>query len=403
MSALAILGMNAACGATNTVTFLCFQLPWGPSSAAKILTAVLFWVISLIAFVLHGWGPEKLLRLQKGGDGLCDLECLRYYIVLRIMTMLAIFHGVQALLLIGVRSSKQSRAFLQTGLWPVKGILLLTGVFGAFLLPQPVIDYSYMIGVVLSAVFILMQVILLVDLACSWAETLVSKYEETEGAIYKWALIILTILFYASVLVGAGFLFFWYPKASERMFTCGNVFISILMTVLSLSSRVQEAHAGAGVFPAAFLSTYNLFLLTSAFLSEPGAIKSDGSPLSTAISTIAYMFAFLSIGYSAYSSGKKSDKLTSVGKTISSSSVGKGEEDELEYNHSLFHVIFMCAAFYVALVMTRWKQPVIEAGVIHIRHMSIAFWVKLVTSWIQAALYIWTLFAPIVLADREFV
>lgn len=136
MSFLAILGMNAACGATNTVTFLCFQLPWGPSSAARILTAVLFWVISLIAFVLHGWGPERLLRLQKMGDAVCDVECLRYYIVLRIMTMVAIFHGVQALFLIGVRGSTQSRSFLQTGLWPVKGILLLAGVFGAFLLPN---------------------------------------------------------------------------------------------------------------------------------------------------------------------------------------------------------------------------------------------------------------------------
>lgn len=404
MSALAILGANAACGTAGTVTFLCFQLPWGPSSAAKILTAFLFWTFTLIAFGFHRFAPISLLKLQRvGEDAICGDDCLRYYIVLRVMTMIAIYHAALAAILYGVTSTRQGRSIFQTAMWPVKGLMLLMGVGGAFLIPQVFIDYIYWLGLACSGVFVLMQVVLLVDMACTWAETLVTRYEETEGPIYKWTLVFLTGALYTAVIAGGVALFVVYPLATDRLLVGVAVVLAMLMTGLSLSERVQEAHPGAGIFPAAVLSLYSLYMLTSAFLSRPSNRRLHPNGLASLVAYFGYIFAFLSIGYSAYTTGRKSQRLT--GKTQSSSSASlpkEGDEVESEYNYSLFHAIFMCAAFYVGIVMTRWKQAVVVSGAIQLHHTTNAFWVKLVTGWLQAGLYLWTLFAPIVFPDRDF-
>jgi len=76
------------------------------------------------------------------------------------------------------------------------------------------------------------------------------------------------------------------------------------------------------------------------------------------------------------------------------------EEEEVAYNWSLFHVMFALATLYVMMTLTNWFQP--NSDIATMSSNSPAMWVKIVSSWICAGLYLWTLIAPAILTDREF-
>ena len=82
-----------------------------------------------------------------------------------------------SLLMIGVKSSRDPRAPLQNGFWGIKFIILLGGIIGAFFIPHgsfgPVWMYFGLIG---GFLFILVQLVLIVDFAHTWAETWQENY-----------------------------------------------------------------------------------------------------------------------------------------------------------------------------------------------------------------------------------
>ena len=82
---------------------------------------------------------------------------------------------------------------------------------------------------------------------------------------------------------------------------------------------------------------------------------------------------------------------------------GDADDDEAEgvsYNWSLFHLMFALATLYVMMTLTNWYSPGNDISAIS-GNMS-AVWVKIVSSWLCAGIYIWTLLAPVLLPDREF-
>ena len=79
---------------------------------------------------------------------------------------------------------------------------------------------------------------------------------------------------------------------------------------------------------------------------------------------------------------------------------GDDESEVVSYNWSLFHLMFALATLYVMMTLTNWYSPGNDISSIS-SNMS-AVWVKIVSSWLCAGIYIWTLMAPVLLPDREF-
>ena len=88
-----------------------------------------------------------------------------------------VFFAIMSLLMIGVRTSRDPRGPLQNGFWGIKFILLFAGWIAAFFIPHgsfgPVMMWFGMIG---GLAFILVQLVLIVDFAHTWAETWQEKY-----------------------------------------------------------------------------------------------------------------------------------------------------------------------------------------------------------------------------------
>ncbi|GAA6006851.1 hypothetical protein JCM11491_003205 [Sporobolomyces phaffii] len=91
--------------------------------------------------------------------------------------------------------------------------------------------------------------------------------------------------------------------------------------------------------------------------------------------------------------------------------VNDDEKSGTRYNYSWFHVIFVLATMYVAMLLTNWNVvsratfledggPGEEGQPIRIGRSHVAMWMRIVSSWVCLGLYGWSLVAPIVLEGR---
>jgi hypothetical protein len=72
----------------------------------------------------------------------------------------------------------------------------------------------------------------------------------------------------------------------------------------------------------------------------------------------------------------------------------------VSYNYSFFHLIFALASMYIAMLLTGWGAVAQEKDRLDVGWTSV--WVKVGAEWVTGLLYCWTLVAPTLFPDREF-
>jgi hypothetical protein len=183
---------NAVTGVLHWVSMYEKRLTAG-SIATRIAYALILLINSIVSWImLTDWAMKKLSHLTLDYvDIKCHGEqCYGYVAVQRINFALGFFHVLMALMLIGVRSSKDGRAPIQNGFWMPKllgwiGMIVLT-----FFIPNSFFivwgNYFAMIG---ACLFLLIGLILLVDLAHNWAEYCQEKIEVAESRVWTGMLV----------------------------------------------------------------------------------------------------------------------------------------------------------------------------------------------------------------------
>lgn len=79
----------------------------------------------------------------------------------------------------------------------------------------------------------------------------------------------------------------------------------------------------------------------------------------------------------------------------------KDEHKLVSYSYSFFYLIFSLASMYSSMLLTGWSTSVGESGkLVDVGWPSVC--VRIVTEWATAALFIWSLIAPVLFPDREF-
>ncbi|KAL7411390.1 serine incorporator/TMS membrane protein [Mrakia frigida] len=94
---------------------------------------------------------------------------------------------------------------------------------------------------------------------------------------------------------------------------------------------------------------------------------------------------------------------------------GEDRDDEktgTKYSYTWFHIIFIMASMYVAGLLTDWRvvstSPTAsnadpssdDPTDVYIGRSEGAMWMRIVSSWLAVALYLWSLYAPVILPDR---
>eukprot|EP00877_Chromochloris_zofingiensis_P007278 jgi/Chrzof1/2803/UNPLg00717.t1 len=370
-----------------------------------------------------------------------------------------LFFGCMSLALLGVKDKGDKRGkFLQHGNWMLKLGLWVLFTALPFFFPNSVVQAYGWAARFGSGLFLIIQMIILLDFTQSWNDAWVARGEEDDRWLY--ALLGITVAAFMGVLAIAGVLFYFFKPAGAG--SCSlNVFLITMALLLCLTfsglSLLPLARSGS-LFPSATTSLYIVYLCYSSLQSEPRDYECNGlgrrlNAASGSTLVIGMLVTLLSVVYSALRAGSntnlfmigddddeaglspaaqplldaESAPLTSAGldgapaPEISSSAdapgavtasrqrgSGSGAEDysleeftPVSYNYSFFHLIFALASMYIAMLMTGWGAVEQEKDRLDVGWTSV--WVKTAAEWATALLYIWTLVAPSLFPDREFV
>lgn len=392
-------------------------------------------------------GGFKIEATDVKADKDCDVM-VGFKAVYRINFALAIFFFAFSLLMFNVKTSKDPRAAIHNGFWFFKIAVIVGIMVGSFYIPEGgFTSVWFVIGLVGAALFILIQLVLLVDMAHSLNERCMKNKEEGNPRVWYTVLLSLTSLCYILSIVFVGLLCAYYTKPDDctenKFFISINVILCIVVSVISIHSKVQEHQPRSGLLQSSVITLYIQYLTWSAMTNEPDeacnpsllkilthiaaptmapanttAAVPTSAPTSenflNAKNILGMLVFFVCLVYSSIrtSSNAQVKKLTLSG----SDSVILGdttyeedgqprrvvdnEKEGVQYSYCTCHLMFALASLYIMMTFTSWYNP--NATFQPVSSRWSAVWVKISSSWVCLLLYAWTLIAPIILTNRDF-
>ncbi|EGT34050.1 hypothetical protein CAEBREN_24071 [Caenorhabditis brenneri] len=431
----------ACCFGSAACSLCCSACPGAKNSTTtRIMYALMLISATFIAVMMLLPGVQQKLVDNKW---LCDavndyagINCqhaIGYQAVYRVCAGAASFFFIMMVLMFGVSSSKDGRSAIQNGFWFFKYLLMFGIIIGFFFIGSEGLATPLMyIGMIGAFFFILIQLILIVDFAHGLAESWVEQYEENDSRACYAGLLVTTFGGFLLCLIAAIYVFFNYAIGDgcglPKFFIIINVLVCVAVSLLSVSPMVQEINPRSGLLQAVVISAYIIYLTWSALLSNPNEScnptvanvtqstiptvneKSDDKfvtpmPVHSLVSLLIWLICLV------YASIRNSSN-TSLGKITGGSEEsaqlndvegGKAfdnEEEAVAYSYSFFHFMFGLASLYVMMTLTSWYHP--DSDLAHLNSNMASVWIKILSSWICAGLYSWTLVAPVVFPDREF-
>lgn len=120
---------------------------------------------------------SKAIDAFSGGSLQVDCEyALGYMAVYRLCFGLVCFFTLMALIMMGVKSSRDPRSHIQNEFWPLKFLICFGASIGAIFIPDGSFGPSMMwLGLVGGLAFILVQLVIIVDFAHKVAENWIGE------------------------------------------------------------------------------------------------------------------------------------------------------------------------------------------------------------------------------------
>ncbi|XP_059344636.1 serine incorporator 2 [Ammospiza nelsoni] len=444
------------CSLLSCVSCLCGSAPCllcgcCPSAKNSTISRLLFtfflFLGTLVSIIMIIPGVEKELHKLPGfceGSGSVlgvqtKVDCssfLGHKAVYRMGFAMAAFFCLFAVLMVCVRSSKDPRAALQNGFWFFKFLVLVGITVGAFYIPDGTFtSVWFYFGVVGSFLFILIQLVLLIDLAHSWSQRWLHNAEEGSAKGWYAALCTITFIFYAASITAIVLLYVYYTKpegcTEGKAFISINLILCLIVSVVSILPKIQEAQPHSGLLQASLITLYTIYVTWAALANVPSQRcnptlllrNSTGSatatePLTTWWDAPSIVGLVIFILCTLFISLRSSDhpqvnKLMLTEESGARAGAGPGgaeeggvrraydnEQDGVSYNYTFFHLCLLLAALYIMMTLTNWYRP--DESLQVLSSPWTAVWVKISSSWAGLLLYLWTLVAPLLLPDRDF-
>ena len=413
--------------------------------------------------MLTPWAINKLQHLTLDYMTITcpEGDCYGWVAVHRINFALGIFHIIMGVMLLGVNSSKNPRAAIQNGFWGPKIIAWLGLIVLSFLIPDKFfMIWGNYIAFTGATLFLLLGLILLVDLAHTWAEYCLEQIDAHDSRAWRGVLIGSTLGMYAASLAMTilQYMFFASSRCTMNQIAITlNLIFFIVVSAISVHPAVQEYNPKAGLAQSAMVAIYCTYLTMSAVSMEPDdkqcnpLIRAQGTRTTSII--IGAIVTMLTVAYTTTRAATQGVALGGKGKSVrlpeddehdlvtqqpdsrremraaalrqaveegslpadalldddddESDGGNPAKDDErtsTQYNYALFHLIFFLATTWVATLLTqKMKSEQSPDGYQDFEPVGRTYWaswVKIVSAWICYAIYSWSLFAPIVLPDR---
>ncbi|XP_039071141.1 probable serine incorporator isoform X2 [Hibiscus syriacus] len=305
MSCLASCCAAATCG-------LCSTVASGISKkSARLAYCGLFGLSLIVSWILREVGAPLLEKLPWINSSTHPKAWYQEQAVLRVSLGNFLFFVILALIMIGVKDQNDRRDSWHHGGWTAKMVIWILLVILMFFLPNVIITVYGTLSKFGAGLFLLVQVIILLDFTHTWNDAWVEKDEQ------KWyiALLVVSVCCYLSAFVFSGILFIWFNPSGHD---CGlNVFFIVMTMVLAFSFGIIALHpaVNGSLLPASVISVYCAYVCYTGLSSEPRDYVCNGlhyksSAVSTSTLILGMLTTVLSVIYSALRAGSSTTFLS---------------------------------------------------------------------------------------------
>jgi hypothetical protein len=333
---------------------------------------------------------------------------------------------------------------LETWNWIAKLLVFLLFLILAYLLPNPFFDGWTQVARVVAGLYLVVQIIMLIDFAYRWNEDWIDEKKD-----WKKGILAVSLFLYCGCIVGLALAFIWFGGGGCNTEKFVISWTLIMTLIFSLVSMLEIVEKGA-ILTSAVVTTYCYWLLYSALLSDPdncNTFDSDKSEVWEMVSGI--VLAAASITYAAWNLSnsnnifggseeadqeplspdavEQSDKDATplegdkTGKPENAEKKEKSayhveESDHRQNNENderitpanvkrfmKFHLVLSASALYMSMLLTNWGTT--DGSEYNADSYDVSkesMWIKIASQWLARILYTWSLVAPIVFPDREF-
>ncbi|XP_063725951.1 probable serine incorporator isoform X2 [Symsagittifera roscoffensis] len=417
----------ACCVGSSICSCCCSCLPSvKASTSTRLMYATMLSLIALLSMILLSTPVEEWLekialyydfceetQVQEGS--LCR-RVLGYSAVYHVCLAGTLFFLFLSVLTLCAKSSADPRVKFDRGFWLWKFLLLILLIVGVFFIPTTKAFYTtmYVGGLIGGFLFILVQIIMLIDFAHSWNESWVGNMEDSDNKCWLVMLITSMLFMFTSSLLGVVLLFIYYTNSDcldNIVLIVLLVLLCVIISVLSIIPKVQEENPRSGLLQASVTSLFAVGLTWMALSSDP---RDQCNPTGEGAQWVSIVVALFVANFTVLIATRTSNKDEDSSSNYAAGgddderggqAVVDDEEDEVSYSHSLFHLAMAAACLYIMMTLTYWFSPMkVDNSMTDsdFADSSVSKWVKISSSWVCFATYIWVLFAPIVLSDREF-
>lgn len=212
-----------------------------------------------------------------------------------------------------------------------------------------------------------------------------------------------------------------------------NLILCVITSIVSILPVVQEHHPRSGLLQSSVVTLYVVYLTWSGISNSPdehcnpgflGIFSGNDTKNRVTFdkeSIIGLIIWFSCVLYSSLRTASKSSKITMSENVLvqdngadyttvdgrnhdaeggNEAKVWDNEEEKVAYNWSFFHLMFALATLYVMMTLTNWYKP--NSSLDTLNANTASMWVKIISSWMCLALYVWSLIAPAVFPNRDF-
>jgi len=162
-------------------------------------------------------------------------HCYGYVAVQRANFGLGLFFFCMSILLLRVKSSRNGRASLQNGYWGPKTIVWLAFLVITFFIPEHFFQvWGQYVALAGAMMFVLIGLILLVDLAHTWAEYCLEKIENYDSKGWRGVLIGSTLGMYTLSFAMTIVMYIFFAKSG-----CAMNQSAITVSMLTFASMLE--------------------------------------------------------------------------------------------------------------------------------------------------------------------
>lgn len=431
------LAADALCCAGSTVCSgccLCCKSICGSTFKQQVkLTYIIIQVIAMVFTIVVLYYAADILNVFKeyihcSQDTGGDFVCLGVSSVYRMSLALAIMHFF---ILLACFTRSEFAKGVNEGCWMLKILIVFALWILFFFVPNSFIEGYSDFAKFIGGLFLLFQIIMIVDLCYMLGEKWKNNYEEGQR-IYGGLLIFFTSIAYIGNLIFNIFMFIWFAPESS----CGlNIFLivfNIILILILIILTISGIAKNGSLLTSGIYSGYISYLLWSGLAGNPDKqcnnLFFSESVMITGI-VMGFLLMIVSLSYMTFNTSKNSSRKIYMGRNFDLNSNilqddGKKDEESVPHHELIennmeegenslknyknnmyiaFHIIMVICSIYVSMMLTNWGSPKINDTSMNKFLPSLtSYWIQIIASWVAILVYIWTILAQKIFSDREF-